>query len=221
MRTYRNNTDDSRTDGDMVRQYDPTSHGDVKNYPAEQIPSELISEGIKFKLGSTVLLQKNAVTCSGQAIKLPAGNYNRIYLLAAATEETSGIFNINGKKVEIPVAKWFGFTGQHYVRQFELDGHTVRNVKEPFVKTDNIAWFASHYHFGYPTQNVPYTYSYMFKYDIDIPENTGEITLPQNDKIKIFAITVARNTADEIRLLQPLADDFKENGPFVLRNTGN
>jgi alpha-mannosidase len=149
------------------------------------------------------------------------GNYNKVYLLAAATDETSGSFKVNGKTVEILVAKWFGFTGQHYARQFDLDGHTVLSVKDPFVKTDNIAWFASHYHFGYPTQNVPYTYSYMFKYEIDVPENTGEITLPDNDKIKIFGITVARNAADEIHVLQPLADDFKENRPFVLRKAGN
>jgi hypothetical protein len=44
--------------------------------------------------------------------------------------------------------------------------------------------------------------------------------LPDNDKIKIFAITAAKNTADDIQILQPLTDDFKENQPFVLRQTG-
>lgn len=211
--------DDNRTDGDMTRKYDPTSHGDVKNYPAEMIPSELVSEGIKFKLGSVADLQKNALTCKGQALKLPSGNYNKLYLLAAATDETTGTFMVNGRPININIAKWNGFIGQHYDRQFDLDGHTVLDVKAPFLKHDNIAWFASHYHFGYPTQNVPYTYSYLFKYEINLPANTTEITLPDNDRIKIFAVTVAEQKADDIRLLQPLFDDFQEDGPFVLRKT--
>ncbi|MDP2336998.1 MAG: glycoside hydrolase family 38 C-terminal domain-containing protein [Bacteroidota bacterium] len=210
--------DDNRTDGNMTRNYDPTDHGNVRNYPAEMIPSELVSEGVKFKMGSTADLQKNVVTCQGQTIKLPAGDYNKLYILAAATDETSGTFTVNGKPVNLAVAKWTGFIGQHYDRQFDLDGHTVLSVKEPFIKHGNIAWFASHYHFGYPTQNVPYTYSYIFKYEINLPQNAGEITLPDNFKIKIFAITVAKKDADDVQILQPLSDDFKENGPFVLKN---
>jgi alpha-mannosidase len=209
--------DDNRTDGDMCPVYDPTDHGNVENYPAEMMPSELVSEGVKFKLGSTADLQKNAVTCKGQTIKLPAGNFNKVYILASATDETSGTFTVNGKPVNLTIPKWFGFFGQHYDRQFDLDGHTVLGVKEPFLKHDNIAWFASHYHFGYPSQNIPYSYSYIFKYEINLPQNIGEITLPDNDKIKIFAITAAKNTADDIQILQPLTDDFKENQPFVLR----
>ena len=213
--------DDNRTDGNMVPVYDPTDHGNVRNYPAEMTPAELFSEGIKFKMGSTADLQKNAITCMGQTIKLPAGNFNKLYILASATDETSGTFMVNGKPVNLTVAKWFGFIGQHYDRQFDLDGHTVLGVKEPFLKYDDIAWFASHYHFGYPSQNVAYTYSYIFKYEIILPQNTSEITLPDNDKIKIFAITAAKNNADDIQLLQSLSDDFKENEPFVLRKTSN
>lgn len=211
--------DDNRTDGDMTRKYDPTSHGDVKNYPAEMIPSELVSEGIQFKLGSPADLQKNAVTCKGQTLKLPSGNYNKLYFLASATEETTGTFQVSGKPVNINIGKWIGFIGQHYDRQFDLDGHTVLDVKAPFLKNDNIAWFASHYHFGYPTQNVPYSYSYIYKYEIGLPSGATEITLPDNDRIKIFAVTVAKQKADDIHLLQPLSDDFQEDGPFVLRKT--
>ena len=209
--------DDNRTDGDMTRKYDPTSHGDVKNYPAEMIPSELVSEGVQFKLGSTTDLQKNAVTCKGQTLKLPSGNYNKLYLLAAATDETNGTFQVSGKPADIKVGKWIGFIGQHYDRQFDLDGHTVLDVKAPFLKHDNIAWFASHYHFGYPTQNIPYSYSYIYKYEIGLPAGATEITLPDNDRIKIFAATVADQKGDDIHLLQSLSDDFQEDGPFVLR----
>ncbi len=210
--------DTYRMDGDFTsRRVDPIYHWDVETYPAEMIPKTLISEGVKFNMGSTDDFKNNVVNCKGQDLKLPSGDYNKIYILAAATEDTSGNFLINGKPVNLNIAKWHGFIGQHYDRQFELDGHTVYDVKEPFLKYDNIAWFASHYHFGYPTANVPYEYSYIFKYEIDLTGKTDKITLPDNSKIKIFAISVAKNNGDNIQLLQPLSDDFKENKPFHLR----
>ena len=209
--------DDNRTDGDIVDKYDPTSHGNVKNYPAEMIPAEIVSEGIRFKMGSTADLQKNVVTCKGQSIKLPDGDFNKVFILASATEETQGVFKVNGKPLNLTIAKWTGFIGQHYDRQFDLDGFTVLNIKPPFLKRDNIAWFASHYHFGYPTQNIPYAYCYLFKYEINLSGKTDQLTLPDNDKIKIFAITVARNEGDDIVVLHPQDEDFKSNGSYLLR----
>jgi len=172
---------------------------------------------VKFKLGNTDDLQKNVTTCKGQEIKLPAGDFNKIYLLAAATEDTSGKFIVNGTPVDLKVSNWKGFIGQHYDRQFDVDGFTVRNIKEPFLKHDNIAWFASHWHFGYPTRNEPYNYSYIFKYEISLSANTHTITLPDNAKIKVFAITAAKKFADDIKILQPLTDDFDGSKPYALR----
>ena len=43
------------------------------------------------------------------------------------------------------------------------------------------------------------------------------MTLPNNDKIKIFAITAVKNPNDETTPLQPLYDDFKDAKPAVLR----
>ena len=209
--------DDNRTDGNMTRKYDPTSHGNVRNYPAEMIPPELISEGIKFKMGSTKDLQKNVVTCNGQTISLPAGNYNKLYILAAATDETNGTFTVNGEEKNISIAKWTGFIGQHYDRKFDLDGSTVVSVKEPFLKHDDIVWFASHSHFGYPSRNMAYQYSYIFRYELNLPLGAKNIVLPKNDRIKIFAITEANIFEDNIKMLQSLSDDFSGNAPYVLR----
>jgi len=213
--------DNNRTDGNMTRKYDPTDHGNVNNYPAEMIPATLVSEGVHFLLGSTADLQKNAVTCKGQTIQLPAGDYNKIYLLASATEDASGQFIMDGAAQTLDVAAWAGFIGQHYDRQFDLDGYTVLGVKEPFLKMDNIAWFASHTHFGYPTRNDPYHYSYLFKYEIALNGPSKVITLPVNDKIKIFAISVAKKSTDDIQFLQPIFDDFSRNIPFHLRKQNN
>ena len=213
--------DINRTDGNMVPVYDPTDHGNVCNYPAELVPAEIVSEGIRFKMGSVQDLQKNVVTCNGQTLPLPEGEYNKVYILASATEETSVAFNVDGLESNLRIANWKGFIGQHYDRQFDLDGYTVRSIKEPYLKNDNIAWFASHWHFGYPTRNEPYSYSYIFKYALYVPAHAKTITLPTNNKIKIFAITAAQNTRDELKVLQPLNDDFSEAKPYALRKGEN
>jgi alpha-mannosidase len=86
------------------------------------------------------------------------------------------------------------------------------------VKKDNIAWFASHRHVGYPTKNNTYQYSYIYKYEINIPQSAKIITLPNNQKIKIFAITAAKRDAGDVIALQPLFDDIQTNTPIQLRN---
>ena len=152
---------------------------------------------------------------------MPSGDFNKIYILASATEETPGVFTISGNPVNLKIANWRGFIGQHYDRQFDIDGFTVRSIKQPFLKVDNIAWFASHWHFGYPTHNEPYSYSYIFKYEVTLPPNTTSITLPDNAKIKIFAITVAKKESDDLQILNPLTDEFKDCKPYALRKEVN
>ena len=210
--------DYNRSDGTFYkRPYDPTRHGNLYGYPAEEIPEEIVSDGIAFKMGSREDLKNNVVRCAGQEIELPGGDYNKLYILAAAYDDLTDTFVVDDKKVDISIAKWHGFMGQHYDRQFEVDGYTVYNVKPPFVKDDNIAWFASHIHFAYPSANVPYEYSYIFKYEIDIDKDTKKIVLPDNSRIRVFAITLAKQKGDDIKMLQPLHDDFSENPPYKLR----
>lgn len=186
--------------------------------PAEMVPGEIVSEGIRFRLGSKKDEQNNAVTCKGQEIDLPEGNYTSLYILAAATEDTKGDFNIDGQSYSLGIQKWTGYVGQFYNRQFEVDGITVRNIENPYSKRDNIAWFASHYHQGYPSKNVSYHYSYLYKYELTIPKGAKKIILPDNDKIKIVAITVAERVCSKVYPLQALYDNFEDYPKAVLRN---
>lgn len=117
---------------------------------------------------------------------------------------------------------WLSKTGQitlgSSIKEFlQVTKKTVNEVLLPFVKNSNIAWFASHKHQGYPTKNLAYKYCYLYKYALELPENATTITLPKNEKIKIFAISVAQNTGVNIQISQPLSDDFKENKPYVFQ----
>lgn len=202
--------DDNRDDGNFFRRW---------SIPAELVPDEIVSEDIHFKTGSRADQANNAVGCKGQQIELPAGTFNRLYILAAAGNDTEGNFVVDGKTYPLQIQGWTGFVGQFYNRQFALDGVTVTAVDSPFSKQDNIAWFASHVHQAYPTMNLPYQYCYLYKYEIDIPAGAKTVTLPNNERIKIVAMTVA-NDVEPAKPLQPLYDNFANSKPFVLSGTG-
>ena len=76
-----------------------------------------------------------------------------------------------------------------------------------FIKRAPLAWFASHHHTVAGT-NEAYAYSYLFAYTIDVPANATTLTLPNNDQIRILAIT-GSNERDTVRAAQPLYDVFE------------
>ncbi len=73
-----------------------------------------------------------------------------------------------------------------------------------FIKRAPIAWFASHHHTP-DGANVPYSYSYLFAYAINLPPGAKAITLPDNEKIRILAITAASEQS-QTHPAQPLYD---------------
>jgi alpha-mannosidase len=156
-------------------------------FPAEMLPGEIVSEGIRFTMGSGADDQKNVVTCQGQKITLPKGRYNRLYLLAAALEETVGVVNLGGKEVKLTIQPWTGFVGQYDNRAWnapfdKIDFYSNADmvaIKTGFIKRDTIAWFCSHRH-QHVLGNDAYQFCYLFKYGIDMPENATEVTLPDN-----------------------------------------
>ncbi len=198
--------DSKRTDGNLA---------DGLTIPAELIPSEVISEDIHFKMGKTTDKANNAVSANGQKIMLPQGNFNKVYILASAAKDTQGTFSINGKPISLNIQQWTGFVGQHYGRILAEKGTVVTQITNAFTKRDNIAWYASHCHSA--NANEAYQYSYIFKYEINLPQGAKSITLPKNSDIKIFAITVAHKQNEDVAPLQLLYDDFKDNKQAQLR----
>ena len=201
--------DHNRTDG----RYDRGS-----SFPAELLPAEIISEDIRFKMGSTDDEQNNAVACNGQIITLPQGNFNKLYLLADANDDVKDSMLIDNKICSFNVQKGTGLVGAFYKRNLTPDNKTVLSIENPFAKKDNIAWFASHIHIGYPSQNDAYHYCYIYKYGIDIPSGTKQIVLPKDRRLKIYAITLVENNYPDVQPLQPLYDDYtNEQQPVTLR----
>jgi alpha-mannosidase len=189
----------------------------IYGLPAELVPDIIVSEDIRFRMGSKEDRENNVVTCRNQKINLPSGNYNKIYLLAASSDDLQADFMVDGVSYKLNIQSANGYVGQFYNRVFGLDRETVTGIENAYSKGDNIAWFASHRHNAYPAANEAYKYSYIFKYTISVPVGSKILTLPSNQNIRIFAVTVAQNGNDDIKTLQPLYDDFSGNNKLILR----
>ena len=216
-----------------------------KALPAEMLPSEIAYAGIHFHLAPVAAGRPDAVTAHGQTIDLPAGKFNRVYILAASYNperrgfrndpfrtqlgDQMGTFRVGDHPVDLTIEHWTGFVGQwdnrtwkkeevpiHYRSGFTPPPNAPKTRTEEvfagkiipgFIKRAPIAWFAEHSHAA-DGSNIPYAYSYLFAYSLNLPAGTRTLTLPDNNGIRILAVTVA-NENSKIRPVQPLYDTLE------------
>jgi alpha-mannosidase len=87
----------------------------------------------------------------------------------------------------------------------------LRDREAGFVKPAGLAWYASHHH-TVDGLNEPYQCSYLFAYSIDVNANERTLTLPDNSRIRILAVSVARENA-ELKPAQPLFETLNRTEP--------
>ena len=80
----------------------------------------------------------------------------------------------------------------------------MTGINPGFIKRADVAWYCTHHH-NAAGENVPYRYSYLFAYSLDLTEDAKSVKLPDNDKIRVFAMSVAAENP-ETRPAQPLYD---------------
>jgi len=179
--------------------------------PAEMLPSQIVFNDVRFQLASSKTGTPNAVVAKGQKVDLPSGQYNRVYVLAAsASGDQDAVFEAGSNKVELKIQDWGGFIGQWDDRQWSSSDTVHDNYGEMtgltpgYIKRADLAWYSSHHHDA-SGKNVPYAYSYLFAYAIDLPAGAKAIKLPNNDKIRILAISLA-NENPAVKPAHPLYD---------------
>src|SRR4029079_2298142 len=186
--------------------------------PGEMLPRELSYGGITFHLGPPD--KANALVARGQEISLPA-KVQQLHVLAASVGGDQDVaFRVGSDEVKLTVQDWSGFIGQWDNRQWKqtevrlqprtpppdippdvaallqrsrtrLDPYCEMTAIMPcYIKRAPIAWFASHRHTPAGT-NEAYAYSYLFAYAIDVPKSTKTLTLPNNEGVRILAITAS------------------------------
>jgi alpha-mannosidase len=179
--------------------------------PAEMLPAQITFNDVQFQLAPAKTGSANAVVAKGQTIDLPSGNHNRVYILAASSDgDQKATFAVGGNKVELNIQDWGGFIGQWYDRQWSSGDTSNDNygkmigLTPGYIKRADLAWYSTHHHTA-AGANVAYAYSYLFAYSVDLPAGAATITLPNNDKIRVLAISVAdENPA--VKPTQPLYD---------------
>jgi len=94
--------------------------------PAEMLPSQINVNGVSFTLARAETDKPNAVVAKGQAIDLPAGDFNRVYLLAASADgDQEAIFGAGSHREKVKVEDWGGFIGQWDTRIWKPRPDTV------------------------------------------------------------------------------------------------
>lgn len=172
-----------RREGNMEKGY---------SYAAELLPDSMIVNQIPFRLGEKDIL--NGLACEGDTLILPKGNnYNKIYFLAASTDKDYvGTFTCGTNNKEIDIPCYTGFIGQ-----WGHVGHT-----EGYLKQAEIAYVGTHRHGA--NGDLPYEFTYMFKFGIDIPKGATSIILPRNEKIMLFAATLVEEKQEPIKAVSQL-----------------
>ena len=185
--------------------------GKGNSLPAEMLPSQILFNDVQFQLAPAKTGTPNALLAKGQTIKLPEGAYNRVYLLASSADgDQKATLEIANRDVQLNIQDWGGFIGQWDDRLWTSkdtshdDYGDMVGLKPAYIKRADLAWYSNHHH-NAAGQNVAYSYSYVFGYAIDLPAGTKSVKLPDNDRIRILAISVA-NENPAVQPAQPLYD---------------
>jgi alpha-mannosidase len=163
-------------------------------------------------------------------------------LAASASADQTASFRIGSGTTDLNIEDWGGFIGQWDTRIWKIGdprnwaisaNHAAwppanlqqreerpPNLRYPedyvglepgYVKPAGLAWYASHHHTA-DGLNQPYEYSYLFAYSVPVPQNAQTLTLPNNDKIRILAVSVAEENP-ELKPAQPLYDMLGRTEP--------
>jgi alpha-mannosidase len=153
-----------------------------------------------------------------RTIDLPKGT-TRVQLIMAADGDRDATFRIGDTAHTLRVQDGKGFIGQWDTRLWEYReeqlpprpdappnapprrtrGYAYAGLTPGYVKPAPVAWFAA---------NRDYEYTYHFAYTLDVPPGAKTLTLPDDDKIHVLAVT-ASDDPHTVRPVQPLYDTLQ------------
>ncbi len=134
--------------------------------------------------------------------------------------ETVTVNEPNGAR-QVPLRKDWAVSAYHAQWDIEDRGSPYWLPRYPedylglvpgYIKRADLAWYASHHH-THEGLNQPYEYSYLFAYALDLEPGASTLTLPDNDKIRILAVSVV-NEEPPVIPAQPLYDTLEQPNGF-------
>jgi alpha-mannosidase len=169
--------------------------GAGRSFPAEQMPSLVDLGGIEIELTAGAA----ACPCAGQTASLPAGEWERLWLLACAVggDRRAG-FEIDGRLAELTVGDWREPLGCWRERRWG-------RILPGRIKRHPVAFYASHGH-DRRGADEPYRFCYLFRYSLPLTSGARELRLPDEPRIRLFAMAVARGGPGETQPAASLYD---------------
>jgi len=208
---------------------------DGNSLPAEMLPAQLHFGDVDFQMGPAGTGKLDAVVARGQTIDLPAGFNKVWIVAASAGGDEKAVFKVGENAIPLTIQSWSGFVGQWDTRVWKPAPDNIRKdwavsanhepwdianrgsqdwspkfpedyvgLRGGYVKPANLAWYASHHHTA-AGLNEPYEYSYLFAYPIELPAGAHKLTLPNDEKVRVLAVSVVKDEPDA-KPVQPLYD---------------
>ena len=169
--------------------------GEGRSFPAEQWPPRLDLGGVELPLAAG----GGACRCAGQAVSLPEGDWDRLWIVACAVGgDRAADFAIDGRPRRLTVADWREPLGCWRRRRW---GRTLPGR----LKRHAVAFYASHGHDA-EGADEPYDFRYLFRYWLPLPPGARELRLPAEPRVRIFALAVARGGPGAVEPAAPLYD---------------
>ncbi len=181
------------------------THGN--SLAGEMLLSKFEHLRIPFVTGPHADGAQNVVVCKGQTITLPDGKFNKVHFLAAAVDgPAEGTFTIGTVKQTRWILDWSSPLGQWNSRVASgRFADEPEQIAPAYIHRDPVAWYASHRHTA-ADSNEAYHFTYLYLVSFDLPAGTKTITLPDNDRLRIVAVTATNFNDDPVRPTQPLYD---------------
>jgi len=113
--------------------------------PAEMLPRQLAFNGVTFQLAPGGADSKDAVVPHGETVTLPSGNFDELYVLAAATQgDQEADFRLGSKSTRLKIEDWGGFIGQWDTRQWKPQPAMTADSNHPVPLRHDWAVSANH-----------------------------------------------------------------------------
>jgi alpha-mannosidase len=165
------------------------------SFPAELMPRAVACGGIELELTAGA----GACRCAGQTVSLPEGDWQQLWLLACSVGgDRPARFRIDGRPAELTVGDWSEPLGCWRRKRW---GRILPGT----LKRHPVAFYATHRH-NRQGADEPYRFCYLFRYALELSPGARELTLPDEPRVRLFALTLARGGPGAAAPTVPLYD---------------
>lgn len=184
----------------VTRQGERCPHGLGRRrlaFPAELWPASLEVEGTPFRLGPGGADSTQALALGGRRLRLPAGAWERLWLLVAAGDgERRTTLRIAESDVEILVPSAVApLAREDQAVRLGLGRFALWTVRRGFRRQGTVAWSVDHGHDRHG-RDVPYMPLLLFALSLALSEGASDVALPIAPDALVFAATTTTGGGD-------------------------